>query len=109
MNCGGRVAVLPIREWHKLAWREPSLIDGETLRTDAKERESEKCDPKTHAHYGWKFARKLERELSQQSAELAALRGEVERLRRSADEWHHCRSCDGHSCSDAALSRGVIG
>jgi predicted RNase H-like nuclease (RuvC/YqgF family) len=25
---------------------------------------------------------------------------EVERLRRSADEWHHCASCDGHSCDE---------
>jgi hypothetical protein len=33
-----------------------------TPRTDAKERESENCDHLTHAHYGWKFARQLERE-----------------------------------------------
>lgn len=35
-----------------------------TPRTDAKECESDKWPPQLHAHYGWKFARTLEQELS---------------------------------------------
>ena len=36
----------------------------DTPRTDAKEKESQKCDAKKHAYYGWKHARKLELELA---------------------------------------------
>lgn len=50
----------------------------DTPRTDAKERESEKCAPTTHAHYGWKFARRLERELSAALERIASLEAELE-------------------------------
>lgn len=36
----------------------------ETPRTDAKEKETEYGSDEAHAHYGWKFARALERELA---------------------------------------------
>ena len=45
----------------------------DTPKTDAKERESEKCEAAMHAHYGWKFARTIERELN-------AAQQEIERL-----------------------------
>lgn len=45
----------------------------DTPRTDSKESQSEKCEPKMHAHYGWKFARELERELKQAETERSAM------------------------------------
>jgi hypothetical protein len=44
-----------------------------TPRTDAKERESENCDHRTHAHYGWKFARQLELEIGELEEALRVL------------------------------------
>jgi hypothetical protein len=44
-----------------------------TPRTDAKQLESAKCDTFTHAHYGWKFARQLEREISELQEALRVL------------------------------------
>jgi hypothetical protein len=52
----------------------------DTPRTDAKERESTNCSPQLHAHYGWKFARQLERECE-------ALRVDAERYRWLRDEY----------------------
>jgi hypothetical protein len=56
-----------------------------TPRTDAKERESESfCTSfdgaKRHAHYGWKFARQLERELLSKTKELEEARKDAERI-----------------------------
>lgn len=50
----------------------------ETPRTDAKEKETEHRSDEEHAHYGWKFARTLERE-------LAAVTREHNRLVREMD------------------------
>lgn len=40
----------------------------DTPRTDAKEKETVNCVFEMHAHYGWKFARQLERELAEANA-----------------------------------------
>lgn len=50
----------------------------DTPKTDAKERETEHSPIGTHAHYGWKMARKMERELSAVAAERDALRKAIE-------------------------------
>ena len=65
----------------------------DTPRTDAKEKETERASTyehaKRHAHYGWKFAGQLEREITtlrQQVAELearlSAYREALERIDR---------------------------
>jgi hypothetical protein len=63
----------------------------DTPRTDAKEHESKHCKSSTHAHYGWKLSRQLERELAAVKAERADAR-KAQRfagviLERYADNW----------------------
>jgi len=54
-----------------------------TQRTDAREKDSQKCDAKKHAYYGWKHARKLERELAEAKATFEQT---VERLAKENTE-----------------------
>ena len=60
----------------------------DTPRTDAKEKESKHCNSDAHAHYGWKFARKLENELTQAQQRITALE---EALRFYADSKNYLR------------------
>lgn len=68
-----------------------------TPRTDAKERETRELAAPTHAHYGWKHARALERE-------LAAANEAREKAERERDEAAKVLPC-GHP--SALLVRSV--
>ena len=54
----------------------------DTPRTYAKEKESENCESKLHAHYGWKHSRKLERELTAAQKEIEGLKRVVHKMQK---------------------------
>lgn len=56
-----------------------------TPRTNAKEKETEHGSDEAHAHYGWKFARQLERELSEVLEDLRQVRVDKERYGAALD------------------------
>lgn len=81
----------------------------DTPRTDAKERETDHAPIGTHAYYGWKHSRQLERELAAATAERDALRLVRDRLLAAIDEHNHLMSaeCEARTVSDGTPCRAA--